>query len=620
MYDIDICSTGISNAVHSDDAYSYIFKGKYYWRVESLDKNRGIFGFAELISNKWPEVKSDISLVFVVPKESGDGFVTMNEWIAYENGKKSVNGLTAGWPQFADSKVTVAFIYDFKSLSRPTLVASGATNVRDFSIIFMDLLQSRVKNMAHFRGFTTLGALIDVKGVLTYNKSLVFIATDKYCIIDMNDNEDDAYECKPESPASKLFHCPLNISDRPTTTTYRPPTHPLPTIKLDTNPNKVTQTSGSGNEEPGNEPKKTLSSDEKRTASIVAIIVIIIMVIVSVVVLVAAVTVATVTKRPSGTQYYEQPIVTICINIELNISDSLIPTPTDPDLTLCKDMQIDGAFSADDGNDYVFKGEYYWKFDSNIPAVVDEFGQYFLDRWPQLPTPITTGFVVEDSTHGKSTVFVKGNEWFLYSNNKRKTSGQTDKWPEMTPETRIHTAFTYVNTSLELKDTSVYLFYGENDFIKYVIQDIEKPVLKEKGKAMNAARILLFLLDSSDPMRAQATRGMPLLWDRQNRVLKGAIANKNHLMLFDGSKYCRANITEVGPQCSPANTTTILKCPRIARPTTTVATTIPTTHQTNANKHTNEMIVLFDEKFDEKSTNVTQKPKKSGKSQGIVLL
>ena len=75
--DLDVCETGISNAIYSDDGQTYVFKNNYYWKTNPLNTSTGIIGFADLVSNKWSEVKGDINLVFVIHKEELKRLITV---------------------------------------------------------------------------------------------------------------------------------------------------------------------------------------------------------------------------------------------------------------------------------------------------------------------------------------------------------------------------------------------------------------------------------------------------------------------------------------------------------------------------------------------------------------
>ncbi|CAG2167681.1 unnamed protein product [Oppiella nova] len=280
----------------------------------------------------------------------------------------------------------------------------------------------------------------------------------------------------------------------------------------------------------------------------------------------------------------------------------------DPDIKLCKDMKLDGAFSADDGLDYVFRGDYFWRFDTDIAAITDEFAQSFIERWPQLPTPINTGFVIDEEIHRKSTVFLNGRDWFLYKDNKRVSSGSTQNWPQF-PSEPIHTAFTYINQTKQLKDTTVVLIYSQSKYIKYIIQDIEQPVLVEKGNTTIVNYFLYFLIEGSDHFKDRATRRMQTVFDLNTlRDIVGAVANHKHLVLFDGSMYCTANISEKAPGCVSHNVTEdTFKCPRSARPTTTTTTIAEPSTQNTSNAH---LIQVFDDN--------SRKPQKK-KSQAIAI-
>ena len=66
--DIDICDNPVVDAaVFTDTNVSYILKGNYYWMTANLGNDRGIKGFANLISSKWPQIKGPVKAAFVVP-------------------------------------------------------------------------------------------------------------------------------------------------------------------------------------------------------------------------------------------------------------------------------------------------------------------------------------------------------------------------------------------------------------------------------------------------------------------------------------------------------------------------------------------------------------------------
>ena len=66
LKDLDICSaTTLDAAVYSDDGFTYVFKGNYFWQTQRLDNSSATIGFGNLTTSKWPEVKAKIKAVFV---------------------------------------------------------------------------------------------------------------------------------------------------------------------------------------------------------------------------------------------------------------------------------------------------------------------------------------------------------------------------------------------------------------------------------------------------------------------------------------------------------------------------------------------------------------------------
>ena len=87
--------------------------------------------------------------------------------------------------------------------------------------------------------------------------------------------------------------------------------------------------------------------------------------------------------------------------------NDMFVSANDPELQLCLDLTIDAAVSADDGIDYVFKGDYYWRFSTTTGIPTDTIAQPISDRWPGLKGPIDAAFTIDEPKFRLSTVFIK---------------------------------------------------------------------------------------------------------------------------------------------------------------------------------------------------------------------
>jgi hypothetical protein len=93
--------------------------------------------------------------------------------------------------------------------------------------------------------------------------------------------------------------------------------------------------------------------------------------------------------------------ISFCLAINCQTTDTI-----DPDLQLCEDETVDAAVYSDDRKSYIFKGDYYWEFDSSS-GISQEFGEPIKNSWIDLPTPIDAAFAIDEQTHRDSTVFIK---------------------------------------------------------------------------------------------------------------------------------------------------------------------------------------------------------------------
>ena len=87
--------------------------------------------------------------------------------------------------------------------------------------------------------------------------------------------------------------------------------------------------------------------------------------------------------------------------------NKLLVEAMDPELDLCSDLSIDSAVSADDGIDYIIKGDYYWQFSTGTGISPDFIARPISERWPGLSGPIDAAFAIDEAKYRFSTVFLK---------------------------------------------------------------------------------------------------------------------------------------------------------------------------------------------------------------------
>ncbi|CAN7997015.1 unnamed protein product [Ixodes pacificus] len=90
--------------------------------------------------------------------------------------------------------------------------------------------------------------------------------------------------------------------------------------------------------------------------------------------------------------------------------------PAQPGPDLCQDASIDAATRTEDGSSYVFKGDYYWKIETD--GIGDGYPRKISDDWSGLPGNLDAALTWSD---GK-TFFFKGNNYWRFRN-KEKSSG-----------------------------------------------------------------------------------------------------------------------------------------------------------------------------------------------------
>lgn len=94
--------------------------------------------------------------------------------------------------------------------------------------------------------------------------------------------------------------------------------------------------------------------------------------------------------------------------------------PAQPGPDLCQDAAIDAATRTEDGSSYVFKGDYYWKIETD--GVADGYPRRISDDWGGLPGHIDAALTWSD---GKTFFFKGGNYWRF--RNKQVSKGYPQK-------------------------------------------------------------------------------------------------------------------------------------------------------------------------------------------------
>lgn len=89
--------------------------------------------------------------------------------------------------------------------------------------------------------------------------------------------------------------------------------------------------------------------------------------------------------------------------------------PAVPGPDLCQDSSIDAATRTEDGNSYVFKGDFYWKIETD--GVGDGYPRKISDDWGGLPGNLDAALTWSD---GK-TFFFKGNNYWRFRNRQMST-------------------------------------------------------------------------------------------------------------------------------------------------------------------------------------------------------
>ncbi len=120
-----------------------------------------------------------------------------------------MSGSTLDWPKFRDLKVTTMFATDYRServfilhndnknftlfnfadINKPVKRKEGITETHEEFIWFLDQPEEQKSPKSKLRSGTTqsepLKQLIDVKAALTYEKRLVLISKDLYCVVEL---------------------------------------------------------------------------------------------------------------------------------------------------------------------------------------------------------------------------------------------------------------------------------------------------------------------------------------------------------------------------------------------------------------------------------------------------
>ena len=254
----------------------------------------------------------------------------------------------------------------------------------------------------------------------------------------------------------------------------------------------------------------------------------------------------------------------------------------DPEIALCKELKIDAAVIADDNIGYAFKGDFHWTMDY-ISGISQHFvAKHISDRWEGLTGPIDAVFTIDESKYGLTTVFIKGNQWYLYQRQKLKATNTTDNWPYVFKK-RMLSAFEYFDKQLLRKDIGVYLMYGDEDVSKYVFHDIYNPTHVHNGKAYRLGRFLSFLKNEDISPQLLSTYIQPL----------AVMSNDEGIVIYGDRAICFAEKAEY-PLCNKTTDTALLTkyygCPRNPLPTTTTirttTSTTPTTRLTTKTKAT----------------------------------
>ncbi|KAL1437884.1 hypothetical protein MTO96_048572 [Rhipicephalus appendiculatus] len=94
--------------------------------------------------------------------------------------------------------------------------------------------------------------------------------------------------------------------------------------------------------------------------------------------------------------------------------------PAQPGPDLCQDAAIDASTRTEDGSSYVFKGDYYWKIETD--GIADGYPRRISDDWGGLPGHIDAALTWSD---GKTFFFKGGNYWRF--RNKQMSKGYPQK-------------------------------------------------------------------------------------------------------------------------------------------------------------------------------------------------
>lgn len=94
--------------------------------------------------------------------------------------------------------------------------------------------------------------------------------------------------------------------------------------------------------------------------------------------------------------------------------------PAQPGPDLCQDATIDAATRTEDGSSYVFKGDYYWKIETD--GIADGYPRRISDDWGGLPGHVDAALTWSD---GKTFFFKGGNYWRF--RNKQMSKGYPQK-------------------------------------------------------------------------------------------------------------------------------------------------------------------------------------------------
>uniref|UniRef100_T1K133 Uncharacterized protein n=1 Tax=Tetranychus urticae TaxID=32264 RepID=T1K133_TETUR len=121
--------------------------------------------------------------------------------------------------------------------------------------------------------------------------------------------------------------------------------------------------------------------------------------------------------------WVKRVILTIIVYSHIIWSQEISPV-----LDLCDDGIVDTAVKTNDGQIYIFKGDYYFEFslDKSIPLLPAKP----IKDWTNLPRGIHASFTVTDKSNNLfgSTFFFKEDNWYQYKGKKFVASNSTKRW------------------------------------------------------------------------------------------------------------------------------------------------------------------------------------------------